>query len=139
MRGDHVWDGKWVRTTDIATIDEYRFVFIHGRQDNAINPGGCKVHGEDVSAILNQHPKVREAFVVGISDKRLGAGPPAAVVIAEGESLTEAEMKAWGRKNMLPYQVPVVFRFVDDLPRTPSMKPMIPAIKALFEAKPTAN
>ena len=139
LRGDHVWDGKWVRTTDIATIDADRFLYIHGRQDNAINRGGFKVHGEDVSVILNQHPKVREASVVGIKDKRLGTVPVAAVVKAKDAALSEDELRAWARENMLPYQVPVAFRFVDDLPRTPSMKPIIPAIRALFESEPTAS
>ena len=136
LRGDHVWDGQWVRTTDRAILDAEGYLWILGRQDNAINRGGFKVHGEEVSDTLNQHPAVRESCVVGIADKRLGEVPAAAVVLKKGQSLTEEALRAWARERLLPYQVPAVFRFVDDLPRTASEKPMLPAIRALFETAP---
>jgi long-chain acyl-CoA synthetase len=133
LRGDFLWEGQWVRTTDLARIDADRYLWISGRTDNAINRGGFKVHGEEIGQILEQHPDVREACVVGISDPRLGAAPAAAVVLREGASLSEEELRAWARAHMLPYQTPVRFRFVADLPRTPSMKPQIVAIRALLE------
>jgi long-chain acyl-CoA synthetase len=132
LRGDHVWNGEWVRTTDRAILDEDRFLWITGRTDNAINRGGFKVHGEEVATVLNQHPAVRESCVVGAPDQRLGAVPVAAVVLKEGASLTEEALRAWARERLLPYQVPVAFRFVDDLPRTASEKPMLTAVRALF-------
>ena len=133
LRGDFLWDGKWVRTTDLARLDADRYLWITGRSDNAINRGGFKVHGEEIGHILERHPDVRECCVVGIPDKRLGAVPAAAVVLREGARLSEDELRAWARQNMLPYQTPTVFRFIDDMPRTPSMKPQIIAIKALFD------
>jgi long-chain acyl-CoA synthetase len=90
------------------------------------------VHGEDIADALAEHPSVREAAVVGIPDDRLGAVPAAAVILKEGASVTEDELRAFLRARLLPYQVPAAFRIVDDLPRTPSMKPMIPAVQALF-------
>jgi acyl-coenzyme A synthetase/AMP-(fatty) acid ligase len=133
LRGDFLWDGKWVRTTDLARIDKDRYLWITGRTDNAINRGGFKVHGEEIGQILEKHPDVLEACVVGIPDKRLGAVPAAAVVLREGAHLTEDELRTWARANMLPYQTPTHYRFVGDMPRTPSMKPKIVEIKALFE------
>ena len=81
-------DGEWVRTTDLATLDEDRFLWISGRTDNAINRGGFKVHGEEIGRILERHPDVREVCVVGIADKRLGAVPAAAVVPRQGVGLS---------------------------------------------------
>ena len=133
LRGDFVWDGEWVRTTDLAKLDEDRFLWITGRTDNAINRGGFKVHGEEIGQILERHPDVREVCVVGIADQRLGAVPAAAVVPRQGVSLSADELRAWARDNMLPYQVPAAFSFIEDLPRTPSMKPKLVAIRALFE------
>ena len=133
LRGDFVWDGEWVRTTDLAKLDEDRFLWISGRTDNAINRGGFKVHGEEIGQILERHPDVREVCVVGIEDKRLGAVPAAAVVPRQGASLSADQLRAWARDNMLPYQVPAAFRFIEDMPRTPSMKPKLVAIRALFE------
>jgi acyl-coenzyme A synthetase/AMP-(fatty) acid ligase len=135
LRGDHVWDGKWVRTTDRAVLDADKYLWIMGRLDNAINRGGFKVHGEEVAETLNRHPAIRESCVVGVPDKRLGEAPVAAVVLRQGAELTEEALRAWARERLLPYQVPVAFRFVNDLPRTPSEKPMLPAIRALFQAE----
>lgn len=134
LRGDFVWDGQWVRTTDLARLDEDRFLWIAGRTDNAINRGGFKVHGEEIGQILERHPDVREACVVGIADKRLGTVPAAAVVPRQGASLSADKLRAWARENMLPYQVPAAFRFIGDMPRTPSMKPKLVDIRMLFEA-----
>ena len=134
LRGDFVWDGKWVRTNDLAKLDEDRFLWITGRTDNAINRGGFKVHGEEIGQILERHPDVREVCVVGIADKRLGSVPAAAVVPRHGAGLSADELRAWARDNMLPYQVPAAFSFIGDMPRTPSMKPKLVDIRALFES-----
>jgi acyl-CoA synthetase (AMP-forming)/AMP-acid ligase II len=139
LRGDFVWDGEWVRTTDLAILDADRYLWITGRTDNAINRGGFKVHGEEIGQILERHPDVREACVVGVPDKRLGAVPAAAVVLREGARVTEDELRAWARGAMLPYQTPTVFRFIEEMPRTPSMKPQLVAIRALFNPPQTAS
>lgn len=125
--------GEWLRTTDRAMIDEDGFLFIRGRADNAIIRGGFKVHPDDVVAVLEQHPAIREAVVVGIEDTRLGAVPVAALILrAKAERPTDEEVVAFARGQLLPYQVPVRFLFVDDVPRTPSMKPALPQVRELF-------
>lgn len=140
LKGEHIGDGDWVRTTDRAVLDAERFLWIRGRQDNVINRGGFKVHCEEVQSVLEKHPDVREVSVVGIPDRRLGAVPVAAVILANKGAVNEAELKQWARERMLPYQVPVTFKIVEDLPRTPSMKPVLPAIRAMFaEGSQIAN
>jgi long-chain acyl-CoA synthetase len=129
----------WVRTTDRASIDADGFLYIHGRADNAIVRGGFKIHPDDVAHVIEQHPAVREAVVVGIDDKRLGAVPVAAVMLKSNAApLEENEIATFLRERLLPYQVPVQFRFVDDVPRTESMKPALMGVRELFEAPATA-
>ncbi|NCU12263.1 MAG: long-chain fatty acid--CoA ligase, partial [Sphingomonadaceae bacterium] len=102
--------------------------------DNAIIRGGFKVHPDDVVKALHQHPAVREAAVIGVADARLGAVPAAAVILKDGADAPEPdELKAFLKERLIAYQVPVHFRFVADFPRTPSMKPSAPGLKALFE------
>ncbi len=126
-------DGQWLRTTDRAIVDADRFVFIKGRADNAIIRGGFKVHPEDVIQALHLHPAVREAAVIGVPDERLGAVPAAAIILKQGAPEPSAEqIKAFLKEKLIAYQVPVHFRFVPDFPRTPSMKPSAPGLKALF-------
>lgn len=139
LQGDQLGGGfpiggaRWLRTTDRAVIDTDRFLFIKGRADNAILRGGFKIHPEDVAAALHDHPAVREAAVIGVPDARLGAVPAAAVIASDGAAPPDEEaLRQWLRQRLLPYQVPVHFRFVDDFPRTPSMKPSAPGLRALF-------
>jgi long-chain acyl-CoA synthetase len=134
LKGFAAGDGEsWIRTTDRAVLDEDRFLWIRGRADNAINRGGFKVHPDDVVAALEQHPAVREASVVGLADRRLGEVPVAALVLKAGaEQPTDAELADWVRGRLIAYNVPVAFRFVDELPRTPSMKVSMPAVRELF-------
>jgi len=140
LKGFAAGDGEsWIRTTDRAVLDADRFLWIHGRIDNAINRGGFKVQPDDVVAALEQHPAVREASVVGLPDRRLGEAPAAAVVLRAGaEPPGEAELKAWVRDRLIAYCVPTAIRFVDELPRTPSMKVSIPAVRELFDEGPSA-
>jgi acyl-coenzyme A synthetase/AMP-(fatty) acid ligase len=136
LRGFAAGDGEhWVRTTDRAVLDEDRFLWIHGRVDNAINRGGFKVQPDDVVAALEQHPAVREAAVVGLPDRRLGEVPVAALVLKSGATRpSDDELAAWVRGKLLAYCVPTAFRVVEDLPRTPSMKVSTPAVRELFTA-----
>lgn len=134
IRGKQIGDGKnWVRTTDLASIDADGFLFIHGRADNAIIRGGFKIMPGEVVTVLEDHPAIREASVVGIKDERLGEVPVAALILAQGaEQPSEDELVAWVKERMTSYSVPTAWQFVDELPRTPSMKVSMPAVRELF-------
>src|SRR3546814_6392536 len=69
----------WIRTTDLAMIDEDGFIFHKGRGDGAILRGGFKVLPETIVQALTKHPAVFDASVIGQPDARLGQVPVAAV------------------------------------------------------------
>ena len=124
---------NWIRTTDLARIDEDGFLYILGRSDAVIIRGGFKIAPEAVEAALKSHPAVREVCVVGIEDKRLGEVPVAAIQLHDGERWPEeGAFSTFLRQKLKPYEIPVAFRQVDDMPRTPSMKISQPAVRALF-------
>jgi long-chain acyl-CoA synthetase len=127
-------DDAWVRTTDRAVLDADRFLWIRGRADNAIIRGGFKIHPDEVVDVLQQHPAVLEASVVGVPDRRLGQVPVAAVILRAGATApSDAELGDWVRSKLIAYCAPVAFRIVEELPRTPSLKVSTPAVRALFE------
>jgi long-chain acyl-CoA synthetase len=124
----------WIRTTDLASIDEDGFLYLHGRADSAINRGGFKVLPEEIAHVLRQHAKVADAAVIGVADARLGQVPVAAVearVAARPPS--EQELEAFARSRLLSYAVPVRFLIVAALPRNASMKVDLPELHRLFE------
>ena len=134
LKAKQIGGGKeWTRTTDRAVLDEDGYLYIRGRADNAIIRGGFKVHPDDVVKILHQHPAVREAVVVGIPDPRLGSVPAAVIMLRDGaEEPPIDELKSFVKERALPYQVPVQFRFAEDVPRTPSLKPALPEVMDMF-------
>jgi acyl-coenzyme A synthetase/AMP-(fatty) acid ligase len=132
VRAAQLGHDDWVRTTDLAMLDADGFLWIKGRSDDAIIRGGFKIIPSDVQHVLEAHPAVREAAVVGVPDARLGAVPVAAVELEPGATAGEAELLEHCRRNLTGYQVPVALRIVDALPRTPSLKVSCPAVRELF-------
>jgi long-chain acyl-CoA synthetase len=123
----------WMRTTDLAMLDADGFLFHRGRADGAISRGGFKIIPENVAEKLALHPAVAAAAVVGRADDRLGEVPVAALELRPGAARpTDAELEAHARLHLYATHIPVAFLIVDSLPRTPSLKISIPAVKALF-------
>ncbi len=135
LRAKHLGDGQnWVRTTDLARMDEKQFLWILGRADNAIIRGGFKIIPDDVVKAIESHPDVLEACVVALPDPRLGQVPAAGYKVRSGHSLTEEDLRTYLRERLTAYQVPTKLLSVDEFPRTPSMKPSQPELKKLLEA-----
>lgn len=123
----------WIRTTDLAVIDRDGFLFHRGRADGAIMRGGFKIIPDIVVAALVSHPAVAAAAVVGLPDKRLGEVPAAAIQLRAGAAApSEAALEAHVRQCVYATHVPVAFVIVPELPRTPSMKIDIPAVRQLL-------
>ena len=141
LRGGQLEDGKtWVRTTDLARLDDDRFLWILGRADNAIIRGGFKVLPGKVVEVLEAHPHIREASVVGIKDRRLGLVPVAAYTLEGGSADPgESELQQWVKKRMTAYCVPLHMRCVVELPRTPSLKVSAAGVQALFSQLETVQ
>ena len=124
---------EWIRTTDLAVIDEHGFVFHRGRGDGAIVRGGFKVLPEKIVTALQQHPSVLDAAVVGIPDARLGEVPVAAVELRADAPVVDAdELREYARKVLVVHHVPTRILVLDALPRTTSLKADLGAIRRMF-------
>ena len=122
----------WIRTTDLARIDADGFLWILGRADQAIIRGGFKVMPEDVRAALELHPAVLGAAVVGRADERLGETPVAMVELRTGASVDVEELKDHLRSRLAKYEIPTELSVVGQLPRTPSGKADLTAVRRHF-------
>lgn len=127
-------DGEWMRTTDLARIDADGFLWILGRADQAIIRGGFKVMPDDVRAALESHPAVRGAAVVGQPDPRLGQTPVALVELRSSAATTVDGLVDHVRTRLARYEIPTRIDIVEAIPRTPSGKPDLHAIRAHFAA-----
>jgi acyl-CoA synthetase (AMP-forming)/AMP-acid ligase II len=125
---------EWMRTTDMARIDEDGFVWIVGRADQAIIRGGFKVMPDDVRCALETHPAVAGAAVIGRSDERLGETPIAMVELRQSASTDAGELIEYLRMRLARYEIPTDIAIVDAIPRTPSGKADLSAIRHFFRA-----
>ncbi len=125
-------DADWMRTTDLARIDEDGFVWILGRADQAIIRGGFKVMPDDVRTALESHPGVQGAAVVGLPDARLGEIPAALVELRPGSTADTQELIDHAGKRLARYEIPAEIGIVEAIPRTPSGKPDLTAVRSHF-------
>ncbi len=127
---------NWIRTADVAVIDEDGFLFHRGRADGAIMRGGFKLLPETIERALMLHDAVSAAGVTGVPDHRLGQVPAAAIQLKPDVAPpTIAELEAHLRQHVAATHIPVKWRFVESLPRNRSVKVDRPALRTLFESE----
>ncbi|MHA1864348.1 MAG: long-chain-fatty-acid--CoA ligase [Candidatus Thorarchaeota archaeon] len=114
---DVLRDG-WLFTGDIAKMDEEGWTYIVDRKKDMINASGYKVWPNEVEEVLFEHPKIREAAVIGVPDETRGETVKAFIVLEPDQTATVEELRAFAKEKMAVYKVPTEFQFVDDLPKT---------------------
>ncbi|HZU74171.1 MAG TPA: AMP-binding protein [Acidimicrobiales bacterium] len=125
-------DDGWLRTGDMVRRGPMGTVSFVGREKDVIKRGGYSVYAVEVEGVLETHPAVAEAAVVGLPDDRLGEVPVAAVRLAPGQSATEEELALWATDHLAGFKVPVRFLVVDQLPRTGTRKVRRAELRRLF-------
>ena len=120
-------DGKrFLRTGDIAMVDEDGYFFMVDRLKRMINASGFKVWPAEVEALLYHHPAIREACIIAAPDAKRGETVMAVVVLKEtyrGE-VSEQDIVDWAHANMAAYKSPRIVEFRDALPKSGSGKVM---------------
>ena len=111
-----ITDG-WLRTGDMATIDEQGYVTIRDRSKDVIIRGGENISSVDVENALAAHPAILECAVVAAPDEKFGEAPVAVVVLKPGASASSKELRAFCRERLARFKVPRDFVFRDALPK----------------------
>ncbi len=115
-------DGGWFHTGDGGSVDEGGYVTISDRKKDVIITGGENVSSIEVEDAVFSHPAVAEVAVIGVPDEKWGEMVTALVVLAEGETVTEAELVAHCRGRLAGYKLPKRVEFRDAIPRTATGK-----------------
>ena len=111
-----------VATGDLGHFDHRGLLFIDGRADDMIVSGGENVYPSEVEHLLNQHPDIEEAVVVGIDDETFGRALKAVIVLKHGRRTEPETLKVYVADHLARYKVPRAFEFRDELPRTATGK-----------------
>jgi long-chain acyl-CoA synthetase len=110
--------GPWLYTEDIATMDEDGYFTIINRKKDMILAGEYQVYPRDVEEVLFEHPKVKEAVVLGVPLTPVGQKVKAFVVLREGEKATPDELLAMCRARLAEWEVPWEIEFRKELPKS---------------------
>lgn len=125
----------WVRTGDIARIDENGFCTIVDRAKDVVIRGGENIYSTEVENALYAHPAVIDAAVIGLPHPILGEEPAAVVHLSPGTQATESELQEWVRARLAAFKVPARIHFcAETLPRNANGKIMKKELPPLFAA-----
>ena len=126
----------WVRTGDLARLDEEGFCYIVDRAKDMLIRGGENIYCVEVENVLYDHPDVMDAALIGLPHRTLGEEPAAVVHLKPGGTATEDELRAFVRARLAAFKVPVRVAFwPETLPRNANGKILKPELKTAFRAE----
>jgi acyl-CoA synthetase (AMP-forming)/AMP-acid ligase II len=107
----------WFRTGDQGFLDQHGYLRLTGRLKELINRGGEKISPLEVDEILMAHPAVQQVVTFAMPHDALGEEVAAAVVLREGQSVTERELKAFAAERLADFKLPRRIVFLDEIPK----------------------
>ena len=131
VRGNHVMHGYlkdqeatdavivdgWFHTGDMAVVDEEGYITIVDRKKDIIISGGENISSVEIEKVIQNHPAVFEAVVIGVPHEKWGEVPKALVVLKPGAIVTEDEIISFVREHLAHYKAPKSVEFRDEIPK----------------------
>lgn len=112
----------WLRTGDVACIDPQGYMRISDRTKDLIKSGGEWISSVDIENAIMSHPAVAEAAVIGVKHPKWDERPLAAVVVKQGKSVSEQELRRHLEVHFAKWQIPDDWAFIEGIPRTSTGK-----------------
>jgi long-chain acyl-CoA synthetase len=112
----------WLRTGDMARVDQDGYFFIVDRKKDLVIRGGYNVYPREIEEVLYEHPDVREAAVIGVPHADLGEEVAAAVALKDGATTTPEQLRDFVKQRIAAYKYPRQIWLVDELPKGPTGK-----------------
>jgi acyl-CoA synthetase (AMP-forming)/AMP-acid ligase II len=134
-----VREGEWLKTGDIAVIDEEGFVTIVDRSKDIIITGGINVYSREVEEALHAHPAVAAAAVIGVPHERWGEAIHAVVVLRPDAGASEQELLQFASDRLAAFKKPRSLELVDELPLTATGKVRKRDLRARYWTATTAD
>jgi fatty-acyl-CoA synthase len=108
----------WLRTGDVGKLTAEGYITLTDRAKDVIKSGGEWISSLELENHLIEHPSVAEACVVAVPDEKWGERPLATVVVAEGETVTAADLKEFLAGRVAKWQLPERWAFIEAVPKT---------------------
>ena len=111
------FNNGWFRTGDQGIMSAEGYITITGRLKEIINRGGEKISPREVDEVLMDHPAILQVVTFAFPHDRLGEDVAAAIVLRDGASLTEKEVREFAARRLADFKVPRKVRFVAEIPK----------------------
>lgn len=111
-------EAGWLKTGDVARIDEDGFYYIVDRRKDVIITGGINVYPREIEEVLSQFHKIAEVAVKALPHKLRGEVAKAYVVLKDNEQSTAGEIRQFAKERLADYKVPHKIEFISELPRS---------------------
>ncbi len=133
IEGDHIFAYYWnnpeataktvkngkLYSGDLGRFDEDGYYYIVGRKKEMIITGGENIYPLEVEKVLQNHPSISEAVVIGVDDQKWGEKVIAFIVCKDDEILSKEDLIPYCHQHLARYKTPKNFYFLDELPKTP--------------------
>ena len=116
-------ENGWMKTGDLATIDNEGFCRIVGRKKDMVIRGGENIYPAELEEFLTDQKGILEAHVFGVPDEKFGEQLVAWIIAVEGSTLDETTIQNLCKNALAYYKVPAIVRFVKEVPLTATGKP----------------
>lgn len=113
---------RFLRTGDLASVDEDGYLYMRDRLKRMINASGYKVWPAEIESMLGGHPSILEACVIAVPDAQRGETVKAVVTLRSDATDSVEELLAWCRQHMATYKAPRIVEIVDSLPKNATGK-----------------
>lgn len=113
-----VFHQGWLRTGDLALMDEDGYFMIKDRIKDIIIAGGFNIYPREIEEVLYEHPAIVEAAVIGVKDSYRGETVKAYIVLKDKVAVSEEHLNLWCRERLAAYKVPHIYVFREFLPKT---------------------
>lgn len=114
--------GGWLRTGDLAYVDEEGFFFFKGRKKDAIRRRGENVSAQEVETVINSHPAVMESAAFGVPSALSEEEIMVCAVLKPEFTLPPQELISYCQKRMARFMIPRYLEFLPFLPKTPTLR-----------------
>lgn len=114
--------GEFLSVGDVGKLDENGYLYILDRKKDMVISGGVNIYPAEIEHVLSTHPSVKICAVVGVPDKKWGEKLKAFVVLKDNIDINSEELESFLRDRIAGYKIPKEWKFVKELPMTPSGK-----------------
>lgn len=127
----------WLRTGDLGRRDGDGYLYLLGRQKELINRGGQKFFPRDIESVLREDRSIADVVAFGMPHPTLGEEVAAAVILQDGATRSESEIKQFAMERVTEGKVPKRVLILSQFPRTPTGKVQVHELRKLLEQKPS--